>query len=71
MTTRASDPGGLGEPPEPRTTYSTCLLLHDVLTILAADDREIVITTANVGPDVRAARDRRFTFGIDPDMGEP
>lgn len=70
MYTITSDPGGLGEPPEPRTTYSTCLLLHNVLRILAADDCDIVIAVANVGPAVRAPRDLLLAFGIEPDMGE-
>jgi hypothetical protein len=71
MDTITSDPGGLGELPEPRTTYSTCMLLHNVLRILAADDCAIVTTTANVGPSVRAARDLLLALGIEPGMGEP
>jgi hypothetical protein len=57
--------------PEPRPSYSTYLLLHNVLRILAADDCEIVITTANVGPAVKAAKAMLLAFGIEPDMGEP
>jgi len=56
---------------EPRPTYSTYLLLHNILRLLAADHCEIVITTENVGSAVRAARDLLFAFGIEPDMGEP
>ena len=59
------------DPPQPRPSYSTCILLHNVLRILAADDWEIVITTANVGSAVRAARDLLLAFGIEPDVGEP
>jgi hypothetical protein len=59
------------DPPQPRHSYSTCMLLHNVLRILAAGDCEIVITTANVGPTVMAARDLLLAFGIEPDMGEP
>jgi hypothetical protein len=46
------------------------MLLHNVLRILAAGDCEIVITTENVSPAVRAARDLLCAFGIEPDMGE-
>jgi hypothetical protein len=60
-----------GEPPEPRPSYSTYLLLHNILRLPAADDCEIVITTENVGPAVKAARDLLRAFGIEPDMGEP
>ena len=59
------------DPPQPRPSYSTCMLLHNVLKILAADDCEIVITAANVGSAVRVARDLLLAFGIDPDVGEP
>ncbi len=59
------------DPPQPRPSYSTCILLHNVLRILAADDWEIVITTANVGSAVRAVRDLLLAFGIEPDVGEP
>lgn len=59
------------DPPEPRPSYSTYLLLHNILRLLAADDCEITITTDNVGPAVRAARDLLLAFGIEPDMGEP
>ena len=55
--------------PQPRPSYSTCMLLHNVLRILAADDCEIVVTTANVGPAVRAAR-HLLASGIEPGMGE-
>ncbi len=54
------------DPPQPRPSYSTCMLLHNGLRILAAGDCEIVITTENV----RAARDLLRAFGIEPDMGE-
>jgi hypothetical protein len=59
------------DPPEPRPSYSTYLLLHNILRLLAADDCEITITTGNVGPAVQAARDLLLAFGIEPDMGEP
>jgi hypothetical protein len=42
------------------------MLLHNVLRILAA----IVITSGNVNPAVRAARDLLLAFSIEPDMGE-
>lgn len=71
MNTITSDPGRPGEPPRPRPAYSTYLLLHNVLRILAADDCEIVITTGNKGPAVRAVKDMLLAFGIEPDMGEP
>ena len=58
------------DPPQPRPSYSTCMLLHNVLRILAAGDCEIVITTENVSPAVWAARDLLCAFGIEPDMGE-
>ena len=57
MNTITSDLGQPGDPPAPRPTYSVYLLLHNILRLLAADDCEIVITTDNVGPAVRAARD--------------
>ena len=57
------------DPPQPRPSYSTCRLLHNVLRILVADDCAIVITTANVGPAVRAVRDLLFAFSIEPEMG--
>jgi hypothetical protein len=57
--------------PQSRPSYSTCMLLHNVLKILAADDCEIVITTANAGTAVRAARDLLLAFSIEPGMGEP
>jgi hypothetical protein len=60
-----------GEPPEPRPSCGTYLLLHNILLLLAADGCEIVITTENVGPAVKAARDLLRAFGIEPDMGEP
>jgi hypothetical protein len=56
-------PGELPEPSEPRLTYSTYLLLHNVLRILAADKCEIVITAGNVGPALQAAWDLP-AFGI-------
>jgi hypothetical protein len=34
------------DPPQPRPSYSTCMLLHYVLRTLAADECEIVITAA-------------------------
>jgi hypothetical protein len=43
-------PGELPGPSEPCLTYSTPLLLHNVLRILAADRCEIVITTGNARP---------------------
>jgi hypothetical protein len=63
MKTVTSHPGGLGKPPEPRMTYGTGLLLHDVLRIVAFDVCEIVITTANAGSAVRAPRDL-LTFSV-------
>ncbi len=39
------------------SSYSTYLLLHNILRLPAADDCEIVITAENVGPAVRAAQD--------------
>ena len=71
MNTIIGDPGLPRVPSKPRPSYSTYLLLHNVLRPLAADDREIVITTENTGPAVRAAGDRLRAFGIEPDMGEP
>ena len=56
--------------PPPRPSYSTCMQFHNVLRILATSDCEIVITTENVSPAVRAARDLLRAFGIEPDMGE-
>jgi hypothetical protein len=47
------------------------MLLHNVPRILAADPCEVVISTANAGPAVRAARDVLLAFGIEPGMGEP
>jgi hypothetical protein len=64
-------PGEPLDPPEPRPSYSTYLLLHNVPRLLAVDDCEIVITTGNVGPAVRAARDLLVAFGVEADMGEP
>jgi hypothetical protein len=58
------------DPPQLRPSYNKCMLLHNVLKILAADDCEIAITAANVGTAVRAARDLLRAFGIEPDMGE-
>ena len=58
------------DPPQPRPSYSICMLLHSVLRILTADNCEIVITTENVSPAVRADRDLLRAFGIEPDMGE-
>jgi hypothetical protein len=71
MNTTSSDPRGLGEPPQPRTTYSTCMLLHNVLKILAADEYKIVITGENAGQAVKRAKALLRAFGIEPDMGEP
>jgi hypothetical protein len=56
--------------PQPRPSYSICMPLHNVLTILAADNCEIVITTENVGLAVRAAGDLLRAFGIEPGLGE-
>jgi hypothetical protein len=56
--------------PQPCPSYSTCMLLHNVLRILAADGCEIVIIAANVGPAVSAARALLLAFGIELDMGE-
>lgn len=53
-------------PPEPRPSYSTCMLLHNVLRILPADNCEIVITTEIVSPAVRAAGDLLPAFGVEP-----
>ena len=71
MNTITSDPGPPGGPSEPRPSYSTCFLLHNILRPLAADDCEIVITTENAGPAVKAARALLRAFGIEPDIGEP
>ncbi len=54
------------DPPEPRPFYSTCMLLHNVLRILAVESCEVV-ATENVGP----AGDLLRAFDIEPDMGEP
>jgi hypothetical protein len=37
------------DPPEPRPSCSTYLLLHKILCLFAADDCEIIKTTENVG----------------------
>jgi hypothetical protein len=58
------------DPPQPRPSYSTRMLLHNVLRILVADDCEIVITAANAAPAVRVARDPLLAFGVERDMGE-
>ena len=58
------------DPPEPRPFYSTYMLLHNVRRILAAESCEVVITTQNAGPTVKAAGDRLRAFGIEPHMGE-
>jgi hypothetical protein len=71
MNTITSDPGLLGEPSEPRPSYSTYFLLHNILRPLAADDCEIIINAENAGPAVTAVRDLPHAFGIEPDMGEP
>ena len=47
MNTIIGDPGLPGVPSEPRPSYSTYLLLHNVLRLLAADGCEIVVTTEN------------------------
>ena len=62
-------PGEPLDPPEPRSSYSTYLLLHNVLRILAADNCEIVVTTENAGRAVKATRDLLRTFGIEPRHG--
>jgi hypothetical protein len=71
MNTITSDPGQPGEPPGLRPAYSAHVLLHNVLRILAAHDCKVVITKANVGPAVRAARDLLPAFSIEPDIGAP
>jgi hypothetical protein len=53
------------DPPQPRPSYSTYMLPHNVLRILAAGDREIAIIAANVTQAVRAARDLLLAFGIE------
>ena len=45
------------------------MLLHNVLRILAAGDCEIVITTDNVGPFVKAAKEMLRAFGVQPNPG--
>jgi hypothetical protein len=70
MNTIIGDPGLPRVPSKPRPSYSTYLLLHNILRPLAADDCEIVITTENVGPAVKAARDLLRAFSIEPDMEE-
>jgi hypothetical protein len=57
------------DPPQPRPSYTTYLLLHNSLRLLAADDCEIVITTENVSPSVKAAGDLLCTFGIESGHG--
>jgi hypothetical protein len=59
------------DPPQPRPSYTTYLLLHNVPCLLATDDCEIVITTESVSPAVKAARDLLRAIGIEPGMGEP
>ena len=59
------------DPPDPRPSYSTCMLLRNVLRILAVESCEVVIATENVGPAVRAAGDLLRAFDIEPDMREP
>ena len=58
------------DPPDPRPSYSTCMLLHrrPVANILAVESCEVVITTENVGPAVEAAGDLLRAFDIEPDM---
>jgi hypothetical protein len=56
------------DPPEPRPSCSTCMLLHYVLGILAADNCEI-ITADNVCPAVKAAGDPLRAFGVEPGHG--
>jgi hypothetical protein len=68
MNMIVNDSGVPGEPPRSRLAYS---LLHNILRLFAAGNCEIVLTMANVGPAVRAARDLLLAFGIEPDMGEP
>ena len=63
-------PGGPPDPPDPRRSYSTYLLLHSILRLLSAGKYEIVITADNAGPAVQPARDLLRAFGIEPDMGE-
>jgi hypothetical protein len=58
------------DPPESHPSCSTCMLLHNVLRILAAGDCEIVIATDNVGPFVNAAKDMLHAFGVQPNPGE-
>ncbi len=53
------------DPPQPRPSYSTCMLLHNIPRLLATDDCEIV-TTESVSPAVKAARDLPRVFGIEP-----
>ena len=69
MNTITSDPGLPRGLSKPRPSYSTYLLLHNVLRILAADSCEIIITTENVSPAVRAAGDLLRAFGIEPGHG--
>ena len=71
MNTITSDPGLPGGPSEPRPSYSTYFLLHNILRPLAADDCEIVINAENAGPAAKAARDMLRAFGIEPDREEP
>jgi hypothetical protein len=77
MNTITSDLGLSGGPSKPRRSYSTYWLLHIILRLLTADDCEIVITTENMTPAVKAARDRaarlRHRAGRgsgDPDLPE-
>jgi hypothetical protein len=64
MNTITSDPGLPGGPSEPRPSYSTRLLLHNILCPLAADDCEIVITAENARPVVKAAKDMLHAFAV-------
>jgi hypothetical protein len=67
MTTVAAD---TGDSPEPQPSYSLYLLLHHTLKLLGAEGcKGVDVTSDNVGPLVKAAKDMLSAFGIQPGLG--
>jgi hypothetical protein len=72
MNTITGDSGMPGQPPEPTSIYSSCLLVHYVRRILATDGREkISITAGNGRQAVKTASGLWRVLGVTPHREEP
>ena len=72
MNTTTGDPARPGGPSRPRPACPSCLPVHAVMRLLAADGCEkISVTAENSGQAVKAASDHLRALGLIPGREEP